>query len=371
MKKPYIKTILVPIDFSKLSGPAIETAKDLAGRFGASVHLVHVHEFDYPAGFMTPVPLPIMTYRDDTAIRRTRRLKMLAKRNDLSPEHCHFLTGSPTFNEVCNLAREISADLIVMPTHSYTGLAHFFGGSTAERIVQHSPCPVLVARQAAGRSRRISETKSYDTILVPVDFSQASFRALEYAIEFAERVAARLILFHAVACGDALTADGYAMYDLSAVEETLRKNAEEQMRKFVGLAKFRRVAFETVVRVAPAVSEICAVAEEREADLIITATHGRSGFRHLLMGSVAESVVRHAKRPVLVVPSHPEIRTERLTTIAAQARRKPRLSRNGGELLPTLGDRLTKRSRKLLAHPAPERRKTNRYRESHSALKTT
>ena len=55
--------------------------------------------------------------------------------------------AAPTFQEICKLARQIGADLIVMPTHGYTGITRFFGGSTAERIVQHSPCPVLVARE--------------------------------------------------------------------------------------------------------------------------------------------------------------------------------------------------------------------------------
>jgi nucleotide-binding universal stress UspA family protein len=318
--KPNFKTILIPIDFSKLSAGAIETGKDLAARFGASsIHLVHVHEFYYPAGFMSPVPLAMKTYREEDAARRVRRLEMLSRRAGLSPAHCHCLTGAPVFKEVCQLAQEIRADLIVMPTHSYKGLEHLFAGSTAERIVQHAPCPVLVARPAGRKSPLLAIAKRYDTILVPVDFSQASFQALEYAIGFAERVAARLILFHAVDCGDALTADGYAMYDLSAIEDKLRKNAQEQMQK------------------------------------------------HFLIGSVAESVVRYAKYPVLVVPSHPEARAACLTKTTSARDRLPSASRNG-ESVSQLRTSRTKRNRKLLAHPAPERRKTNRYRESHAAL---
>jgi nucleotide-binding universal stress UspA family protein len=367
MKKPGIKTILVPIDFSKLSGMAIETATDLARRFDAAIHLVHVHEFYYPPGLLAPVPMSVATYRDDAATRRARRLRMLARKNGLAAENCHFMDGAPTFQEICKLARQIAADLIVMPTHGYTGIARFFGGSTAERIVQHSPCPVLVAREVGKKSRRVSAPgkTSIDHILVPVDFSQPSFQALEYAIEFAERMASRLIIFHAVPLGDAFTADGFAMYDLSALEEAAHRYAEDQMQKFVALAKFRRVPFETVVRVASAVSEICAFAEERDVDLIITATHGRTGLRHLLVGSTAEQVVRYASRPVLVVPTHPEIRIAGLTKSASRKAR-PKVVRMDGKQLPATSETQTKRGRKLLAHPAPERRKTNRYRESHS-----
>ncbi len=206
---------------------------------------------------------------------------------------------------------------------------------------------------------------SIDTILVPVDFSQTSFQALEYAVEFAERIVARLIVFHAVDLGPALTADGYAMYDLSAVEEAAQKGAEEQMQKFVRLVKFRRVQFETLVRVAEPISEICNLAEQRDVDLIITATHGRTGFKHLLIGSVAERVVRHAPRSVLVVPSHPDVRVARLTAatptrknLSGPAKKKPASTRATSPS--------SKRNRKVSAHPFPERRKTNKFRESHA-----
>ena len=218
MKKSHIRNILVPIDFSKLSRPAIETAKALAQRFDAVVHLAHVQEIYYPAGFistMEPMPLPMVTYYDDLATRWAADLKTLAKRHGLPAENCHSLTGTPTFSEICDLARTIPADLIVVPTHGYTGIAHFFEGSTAERIVQHSTCPVLVAKQRAKKSKTVSG--SINTILVPVDFSQSSFQALEYAITFAERVAASIIVFHGLHFGYAFTADGYGMYNLPAL----------------------------------------------------------------------------------------------------------------------------------------------------------
>jgi hypothetical protein len=137
------------------------------------------------------------------------------------------------------------------------------------------------------------------------------------------------------------------------------------MQKFIGLAKFRWVPFETAVRIAPVVSETCALAQDRDVDLIITATHGRTGLKHLLMGSIAEHVVRHSPRPVLVVPSHPDVRSERLTNKALSTVRSRHL-RSQDRLPRDLGETLTKRSRKLHAHPPPERRKTNRFRESHA-----
>lgn len=372
MKRTNIQNILVPIDFSEMSGPAIETAQRLAKRFGAAVHLVYVHEYYYPVGFMAPgapVPMSIVTFREDAVQRITAKLRALAKKFGISATNCYIQNDTPVFHEVCKVARQINADLIVTPTHGYTGVTHFFEGSHAERIVQHSPCPVLVARKREKKPSRVASSGkasgSIDTILVPVDFSQSSFQALEYAVEFAERVVAKLIVFHAVHFGYAFTADGYGMCDLSVLTETARKGAERQMEKFLRLAKFRGVKFETAVKVGPPVSEICAFAEQRDVDLIITATHGRTGFKHLLIGSVAEQVVRYARRPVLVVPSYPEVRAARLTPGTRRAQQSTG-QRAKSQALLTSTERLTKRNRKLVAQPFPERRKTNKFRESHS-----
>lgn len=374
MKKPNIQNILVPVDFSEMSGRAIETAKNLARRFGSTIHLVHVYEYYYPAGFMAPgtlVPVSLTSYWEETARRLDRDLKALAKRHGLKPGNCHLENGTATFDEICSLARTIPADLIVMPTHAYTGITHFFEGSTAERVVQHSPCPVLVARKRAKKPRRASfdgnSSDGINTILVPVDFSQSSFRALEYAIEFAERVTARLIVFHAMHIGYAFTADGFGVYDLSTLIEAARKDAERQMEKFVRLAKFRGVEFETVVKVGAPVTKIGEIAENRDVDLVITATHGRTGFKHFLIGSVAEQTVRYVPRSVLVVPSHPEERIARLTSTSSRKQRAFPGRTNKRVPGPVESEKLTKRSRKLMAHAFPERRKTNKFRTSHAS----
>lgn len=366
------RNILVPIDFSNLSILAIDTAKSLARRVGATVHLAHVHEFSYPFGLFEPglpVPVSMLTFRDDSLKRRTADLKALAAKHGLSAAACHMRSGTPVFDEVCKLAREIHADFIVTPTHGYTGMNHFFEGSTAERIVQHSPCPVFVTRwdEETGGS---SKAGSIDKILVPVDFSGCSLEALSYAIQFAEEFAAKIIVFHAVHLAYAYTTDGRTMYDFSEFEKALRKDADRKMREFVRFAKFGRAKFETAIRVGPPVAEICAFAEEQNVDLIITATHGFTGFKHVLIGSTAEQLVRRAPVPVFVVPSHPEVRAKQLSrTPAAQ----PRVSRQGrrgttGKQRRIASELLTKKGRKRGVHAFPERRNTNKSRESHRVI---
>jgi nucleotide-binding universal stress UspA family protein len=371
MKKNNIRKILVPIDFSKMSIQAIETAKSLAQRFEASIHLAHVRQFDYPIGFMAPpppfAPFSMATYDQKEEKRTARQLNDLANKYGLSSETCHLLLGAPAFDEICRLAQEISVDLIVTSTHGHTGLKHAFLGSTAERVVQHSPCPVFVGRQTRRQSKE--SALSFNTILVPVDFSGCSLEGLTYAISIANKFAAKIILLHAVYLGYAYTSDGYAMYDLSTVTDTLRKDAERQMRVFVKAAKFGGVKFKTVITIGSPVAEICAFAHDHNVDLIITSTHGRTGFKHVLIGSTAEQVVRRADRSVLVVPSHPEIRSAPLTRRTQRTRKPTRkiVGRRASKRQSIESEQFTKKYRKRVVHAFPERRQTNKFRESHSS----
>ena len=251
----------------------------------------------------------------------------------------------------------------MVPTHGRTGLKHVFLGGTAERIVQHSPCPVFVVRQPK-RKWKTTRVFRADTILVPVDFSDCALEGLKYAIEFADSVAAKLILFHVVQLGYAYTADGFAMYDLSVLIGDARRAAKHQMGDFVRRVKVGGVKFETVFTDGLPMPEIRAFAEARDVDLIITATHGLAGLKHVLIGSIAEQVVRHAPCSVLVVPSRPQIR---LATLPKPGGRKGRQMISRPEQLRTASGSaaLSQRDLKLTAHAFPERRKTNKFRESH------
>jgi nucleotide-binding universal stress UspA family protein len=315
MKRQSIRNILVPIDFSKLSMHAIKTAKWLAQRFAASIHLAHVRQFDYAAGFSAPappmVPFSFTMYEQEGEKRVVNELNALAREYGISSASCRVLGGGPAFDEICRIAQEIPADLIVMPTHGRTGLKHVFLGSTAERIVQHSPSPVLVTRGSALQSKDGSRFR-INRILVPVDFSGCSREGLQYAVGFASEFGAKIILVHATYLGYIYSSEGTALYDIPALQEAARKNAERRMRTLVRTAKFGRSKFETVFTDGSPVSDICDLAKNRDVDLIVTSTHGLTGLQHVLIGSVAEQIVRRAPCAVLVVPSHPKIRMANL-----------------------------------------------------------
>jgi universal stress protein A len=363
MKKLSIRNILVPIDFSKMSIDAIATAKRLGQRFNATLHLAHVHHWQYPADFVGPV-ISSGFLPESFEVNRNKQLadelKTIAKKTGISPrDQTHLMTGAAPFNEICRLAQEIPAELIVMPTHGYTGLKHVVLGSTAERVVQHSPCSVFVVRQ---RGKRQLGKSGYKKILVPIDFSACSREGLEYAIGFANEFGARIILLHATYLGYIYSSEATALYDIPGLQKAARESAERKMRKLVKSVNFGGVKFETVFTEGSPVLDICAFAKDHDVGLIITSTHGLTGFKHVLIGSIAEQVVRHAACSVLVVPSHPQIRAANLAKSGA---------RKGAKTTPTQprisprGQALTKRDRKLAVHAFPERRKTNKFRESH------
>ena len=143
--------------------------------------------------------------------------------------------------------------------------------------VQYSLC--------AQSGKRATEKKfNYKKVLVPVDFSGCSQRGLEYAIGVANELGAKIVLLHATYLGYIYSAEGTPLYDIPALQQAARKNAERQMRKLVRAAKFGSVKFETVFTEGSPALDICDFAQDHAIDLIITSTHGLTGFQHVLIG---------------------------------------------------------------------------------------
>jgi nucleotide-binding universal stress UspA family protein len=333
MKRPSIRNILVPIDFSKMSIGAIKTARQLARRFPATIHIAHVRRVDYATAFSAPsppiAPFPLMTYDQDAEKRVLQELNGLACEHGISSASCHVIGGGPAFDEICRLAQKIPADLIVMPTHGRTGLKHVFLGSTAERVVRHSPCPVLVVRERR-RQSKTGPRLTVKRILVPVDFSECSQEGLQYAIGFANQFGARIMLLHATYLGYIYSSEGTALYDVRGLQNAARENAERQMQKFVRAAKFGCVKYETAFTDGSPALDICAFAKQHDVDLIVSSTHGLTGFEHVMIGSIAEKVVRRAPCSVLVVPSHLQTRIANLGEAGAHTRRTTAQKRQQG-----------------------------------------
>ena len=137
-------------------------------------------------------------------------------------------------------------------------------------------------------------------ILLPVDFSACSHKALGYALSMARQFQAELLLLHVVE--NIYPPPELLVVDTSALHYRVREEAEKQL---AGWAKeISGVNKRSFIRTGNPHYEIVAAADENNIDLIILGTHGRSGVAHLFLGSTAERVVRHAPCPVMVVREH-------------------------------------------------------------------
>jgi nucleotide-binding universal stress UspA family protein len=304
-----IQNVLVPIDFSPASLEAVELALPLLKQFGADLHLVHVFAPDYPLASMAAMPLIVPEIEVTKRVRR--HLHDVAKKYsiELRRENIHALRGR-AFEEVCRLARERSVDLIITSTRGLTGLKHLALGSTAERIVRYSPCPVLVVRSVerekagAGRGKTTRRELKFGRILIPIDFSECSMKGLAYAKALAKQFGSKLVLLNSVALQYYFTSDEYARYDWPLLMQQAEKSSRSQMRDLIEKTDWEGIEVESSLQIGHAGQQICARAIENHADLIVTSTHGTTGFKHVLVGSTAEYIVRHASCPVLIVPSH-------------------------------------------------------------------
>jgi nucleotide-binding universal stress UspA family protein len=144
---------------------------------------------------------------------------------------------------------------------------------------------------------------SPERILVPTDFSEPAAEALEVAIGFAVRFGARLTLLHAHEMPTYAFPDAVMPVTPQVVAE-LERTAKVELERLAERARSRGVTTETIAVVGPNHLEVCRIAEEMGADLIVMGTHGRTGIRHAILGSVAEKVVRRAPCPVLTVRPH-------------------------------------------------------------------
>ncbi len=144
---------------------------------------------------------------------------------------------------------------------------------------------------------------AFKKILVPLDFSPGSERALEFAIDVAKRDKALLLLVHVFHIPVYPLPEGYVMFPATQLSEM-----STEFERLLGTAEKRAraagaSAVETSLVTGVVDAEIVQIAKDKHCDLIVMGTHGRSGFSHFLLGSVAEKVLRKAPCPVLTVPS--------------------------------------------------------------------
>ena len=208
----------------------------------------------------------------------------------------HAGAGRPDAKIVA-VAEEIGADLVVVGSRGLGGLRRALMGSVSLSVVRHAHCSVLVVRGGEG-----DEAPRVGSILLAVDGSRGSDEAGRIAAGIAKVVDSELHLIHVAPEPLVLPYDVPQEEELPPILQLARKNArtfvDEQAQRLEGMGA--KVAGTHPVLGRPDV-EIVAVAEEIGADLVVVGSRGLGGLRRALMGSVSDSVVRHAHCSVLVV----------------------------------------------------------------------
>jgi len=287
-----LKRIIVGHDLAAGGEIALGSAVVLANRFGAALRLVHVVEpLDSYQRISHPLTSPYTL--EEIAQKTGARLQALA----VSPElarlqvECEVRKGKP-FVELIIAGRAWLADLIVVGSASR--MEEPFLGSTSERILRKALVPVMVAKKLLS-----SEAK---TFLVPTDFSSCARKAAEEALMLAKSFSGRVVFFHILDFSPAYTI-AYA-HDLGVsvpISPPSPEEIEPEWQAFLSGLPLEKVDWEKLTEEGQAAAAIVHQAEHLQADMIVIGTHGRGALQHMLLGSVAEKVVRTASRPVLTI----------------------------------------------------------------------
>ena len=296
-------SLLVPLDGSAHSERALPVALALARRSAAQVELVHVHE---PP--MVPGPAPRYDTRFDTEVRASMRAELEATAERLRqgadvPVRTTFLDG-PIVPTLEAHAASHRPELIVMTTHGRGGLSRVWLGSVADSLVRHSGVPVLLVR-GEGEPPTDVAAPVFRHVLVPLDGSPLAQAVLEQAGRFGVSGATTYTLLtvvppHFVTARPypGMSAPPVDLDDLGprrdAAQSYLDQVADELRRSGA------TVATRVVVHPQAAVGILETAVAER-ADLVALATRGRGAVPRLVLGSVADKVVRGAETSVLVL----------------------------------------------------------------------
>ena len=302
-----IDRVLYPTDLSTGAERAFPQAAALAEWHGAELHILNVagrHEHRYEemkANFPIPMDrLHAMLSADaadadaadadaDAPSRRDRQPDLSALR--IVQEQVE--AASPA-DRIVEYADDTDIDLIVMGTHGRRGVERLMMGSVAEEVVRTSGCPVYTIRD----EQAVAPGKAVRRILVPVDFSDASDVAINHAKELALTYGAQIDLVHVVE--EVIYPSTYGVETTGIPTADVVDRVEEAL---AGLAReeigYEHVTVEAIPGYAP--TTILDYVDDHDVDLIVIATHGRTGLDRMLLGSVTERIVRRAPGPVFVV----------------------------------------------------------------------
>lgn len=308
--------ILHPTDFSSESSFVLRYAYEWAKRSGRELHVLHVAlplSDDPVRGAFAAKIDEDEFYREiwEEADEQMTALIREVESSEVTVRRVHSRGIDPA-PIIVNYSESQNVDLVVMGTAGRTGLSRLLNRSVAVDVVRESACPVVVAREGSTMPDAISR------ILVPVDLSAFSRPLLQAATEVAEAFQAEVVVTHIV---EPLPfpvplVGAVTIHDL--IPDPIRET-EVHLKRLVESTKGLPDAVDVHVHEGHAASGISDAAEEVGADLIVMASHGRSGLERMMLGSVTARVLRRSDCAVQVLRVDPEPQTEESSVSSADA----------------------------------------------------
>ncbi len=295
-----ITTILVPLDGSTLSERALGTAAEMARLSRARIELVLVQPPGASIGSnLTPLEVGGVSIAEQYLSGLAERLA----RSTTTPVGSRVVIGDRV-ERICHVARRIHADLIVMSTHGRTGFSRAWIGSVADGVVRQSSVPVYLIRATEDNVAEPTRPTPTRNIVVALDGSTVAEKIIPIASELAIMTGATLTLVQAVVPVPVVATDMATPYiaPVPVVDEgttqLLLGDARAYLAKVATLLQGMPVKTKVIMETRPAAA-ILDIAHAVQADLVAMTTHGRGASR-LLIGSVADKVLRAATTPLLL-----------------------------------------------------------------------
>ncbi len=289
--------ILLATDGSEESARAARMAAALSEKTGSELHVVHVESLPHPYSLAeAAIYYPEMRDEVRESAHQEAREKLAAEVEKIGAEVAgsHARIGHPDV-EISHLAEEIGAGLIVVGSRGLGPVRRLLVGSVSSSVVRHAHSPVLVVRDGG--------TELPERILLAVDGSEESRLASQAAAELSAGADAEVHIAHVLPSPERM----YGPHSYSAdMRGSLLERVEREAREFLGrqaeeISSAGGKVGGTRLVTGNAPAEIVRLAEELDTGLTILGSRGLGGVRRAVMGSVSDSVVRHAHNPVLIV----------------------------------------------------------------------
>lgn len=300
--------ILVPLDGSEFAEHALPTALTLAERAGARLHLVSVVATAPSVRVMSSKEsdkAAVKGWFEEKSERAQEYLASVRRRlqeaaGEAGPEIHHKVLSGPAVEALEERARRIEVDLVVMTTHGRSPFRRAWLGSVADGLIRTGPCPVLLERPQDGDPPALDRRPELGRILVPVDGSELSATIVPRAAALAGAFDGSLTLLAVVP--EERGREGPAPFDgaapLENAEEAMGSRLDELVQRARHAANVR-VEREVVTGDDP-VDAILETRRRLGAELIALSTRGQGGVPRMVLGSVADKIIRGAECPVLV-----------------------------------------------------------------------